>query len=301
MRLLRWVGIVAGSLLGLMVLCLGIVYALSQRRISRHYDVAAHEIRVPTDSASLAWGAHVAETRGCTGCHTATLAGETFIDVPPFARLYTANLTSGKGGVAAKYTSTADWERSIRQGVAPDGRALLFMPSQNFYSITDQDLGALVSWIRSRPPVDHEQPAQSVGPIGRALLLAGKVPFLPAELIDHQAARPTAPTPGVTVEYGHYLATTCMGCHGRGLSGGPIPGAPPEMAIPLNITPDTVTGVGKWSREEFTKAIREGIRPDGTQLKPDMPYQQFARYSDDEVAAIWMYLRTVPARAFGGR
>ena len=301
MRLLRWVGIVAGSVLGLLVVCLGIIYALSERRISRHYDVAGHDVPVAADSASLALGGHVATTRGCAGCHTATLGGETFIDVLPVARLYAANLTSGKGGVAGKYATTADWERAIRQGVAPDGRALLFMPSQDFYSISDQDLGALIAWIRARPPVDHEQPVQSVGPIGRALMLAGKIPLLPAELVDHQAARPTTPVAGVTVEYGHYLAGTCVGCHGAGLSGGQIPGAPPEMAIPLNITPDTLTGVGKWSREEFTKAIREGIRPDGTHLKPDMPYKQFAHYSDDEVAAIWMYLRTVPAKAYGGR
>lgn len=301
MRLLRWVGIVAGSILGLLVVCLGIIYALSQRRISRHYEVAGRDVLVPTDSASLAWGRHVAETRGCAICHTASLGGQTFIDVPPVARLYAANLTSGKGGVAAKYATPADWERSIRQGVAPDGRALLFMPAQEFYHISDQDLGALIAWIRSRPPVDHEQPAQSVGPVGRALFLTGKLPLLPAELIDHQAARPTTPVAGVTVEYGRYLAGTCVGCHGEHLSGGQIPGAPPEMAHPMNITTDTVTGIGKWTQAEFTKAIREGIRPDGTHLKPDMPYQQFARYSDDEVAAIWMYLRTVPAKAYGGR
>lgn len=301
MRILRWIGIVVGSLLGLVIVCLGVVYALSQRRISRHLEIPGHEVAVPTDSASLAWGQHIAETRGCAICHTATLGGATFIEVPPVARLYAANLTSGRGGVAARYASTADWERSIRQGVAPDGRALLFMPAQEFYDISDQDLGALIAWIRSRPPVDHEQPAQSVGPIGRALFLAGKLPLLPAELIDHQAARPSAPPVGVTVDYGHYLVGTCKGCHGAQLSGGRIPGAPPEMAIPLNITTDTVTGIGKWTQAEFTKAIREGIRPDGTHLKPDMPYQQFAHYSDDEVAAIWMYLRTVPARSFGGR
>lgn len=301
MRVLRWVGVVLGSLLGVIVIGLGVVYALSQRRITRHYDFAGHEVAVPTDSASLAWGQHVAATRGCSNCHTATLAGATFIDVPPVARLYAANLTAGKGGVAARYASTADWERSIRQGVAPDGRALLFMPAHEFYYISDQDLGALIAWIKSRPSVDHEQPAQSVGPIGRGLLLAGKVPLLPVELIDHAAPRPVAPAPGVTVEYGKYLAVTCVGCHGNGFSGGPIPGAPPEMLAPRNITPDSVTGIGTWTEADFAKAVRTGVRPDGGQLKPDMPYAQFAVYSDDEVAALWTYLRTVPVKAYGGR
>jgi mono/diheme cytochrome c family protein len=301
MKILRWLGITASALVALVLVALAVVYVLSERRIAKHYTIAGVEVPGAADSATLAWGLHVAETRGCTNCHTPSLGGSVFIDVPPVARLYAANLTSGAGGVAARYTTTADWERSIRHGVAPDGRALLFMPSQEFYTISDQDLGALISYIKARPAVDHQLGRQSVGPIGRALLLAGKVPLLPAELIDHARPRPTAPAPGVTIEYGHYLAGTCTGCHGGGFSGGQIPGAPPEMAIPLNITPDSTTGIGRWSQAEFTKAIRTGIRPDGAHLKPDMPVQNFARYSDDEVAAIWMYLRTVPAKAYGGR
>ena len=122
-----------------------------------------------------------------------------------------------------------------------------------------------------------------------------------AEKIDHTLPPSQPVREGATPEHGAYVANACIGCHGEHLSGGQIPGAPPEMAHPMNITTDTVTGIGKWTQAEFTKAIREGIRPDGTHLKPDMPYQQFARYSDDEVAAIWMYLRTVPAKAYGGR
>jgi cytochrome c553 len=301
MRILRWIGIVVGSLLAVVAVALGVIYALSQRRIAKHYDVTGHDVPVATDSATLALGEHVAITRGCTNCHTATLGGQTFIDVPPVAKLYAANLTGGKGGVADRYTSTADWERAIRQGVAPDGRALLFMPSQEFYPIGDRDLGALIAWIRARAIVDHEQPAPSVGPIGRALLLAGKVPLLPAELVDHQAARPVPPAIGISAEYGGYLAATCRGCHGAGFSGGTIPGAPPEMLAPRNITPDSATGIGRWTQADFAKALRTGVRPDGSQLKTDMPYAQFAVFTDDETAALWMYLRTQPAKAYGGR
>lgn len=301
MRIVRWTGTLVGGIVAVILVALGVVYLLTQRRITKHYAVAGHEVALATDSATLARGEHVAATRACTGCHGPDLGGQVFIDVPPVARLYAANLTSGKGGVASKYATSADWERSIRQGVAPDGRALLFMPAREFYGMSDADLGALVSWIRSRPPVDREPRPQSVGPIGRALFLAGKIPLLNAELVDHDAPRPASAMPGVTADYGHYLAGTCIGCHGDHFSGGPIPGAPPEMAIPMNITPDTVTGIGKWSEADFEKAIRHGIRPDGSQIKPDMPYAQFAHFTDDEVAAIWMYLRTVPAKAYGGR
>ncbi len=301
MRALKWIGIVVGGLLGLVIVALGVVYALTQRRIGRHYEVAGHEVAIPSDSLILARGEHIATVRACAGCHGEGLAGAVFIDVPPVATLHAANLTTGKGGVAARYASTADWERSIRQGVAPDGRALLFMPAHEFYSMSDEDLGALIAYIRSRPPVDREFPAQGVGPIGRLLFLSGKLPLVPAELIDHDATRPVAPAPGVTAEYGRYLAATCTGCHGAGFSGGPIPGAPPEMLAPLNITPDSATGIGTWTLEDFTKAVRTGMRPNGVLLGKDMPVELFKHFTDDEIAALWSYLRTVPAKTYGGR
>lgn len=301
MRALRWIGIVLGSLLSLILIALGVVYVLSERRIAHRYDVAGHEVLVTEDSAAVSRGEHVAYVRGCLGCHGEGLAGGTFIDVPVVARLHTANLTRGEGGVATAYTSTKDWERAIRQGVAPDGRALLFMPAHEFYPLSDDDLGALIAYIRSRPPVERSFPAQSVGPVGRGLFLSGKLKLVPAELVDHEATRPVAPAPGVTPEYGRYLATTCTGCHGDGFSGGPIPGAPPEMGIPLNVTPDTVTGIGKWSEADFAKTIRTGVRPDGVPLGKDMPVELFSHLTDDEVSALWSYLRTVPAKAYGGR
>jgi mono/diheme cytochrome c family protein len=301
MRVLKLVGKVVAGLLVLIVAALGVLYVLSQRRIGKSYTVAGHDVAVPTDSAALARGEHVANLRGCIACHGEGLGGAVFIDVAPVARLHAANLTTGAGGVAAGYREAKDWERSIRQGVNPAGRALLFMPSHEFYGMSDDDLGALIAYIRSRTPVDRAFPDQSVGPIGRALFLSGKLPLVPAELVDHEAPRPTPPVPGVTPEYGRYLAATCTGCHGEGLSGGPIPGAPPEMAVPLNITPDTVTGIGKWTEAEFATAVRTGMRPNGIPISSDMPFKSFAHFTDDEIAAVWAYVRSVPAKAYGGR
>ena len=299
MRALRWIGIIVGSLVGLIILGVGVLYAVSERRFARHYEVAGLEIPVPTDSASLARGQHVSRIRGCSECHTADFGGGPFIDETIVANLYTANLTSGNGGVASHYKSTADWERSIRHGVAPDGRALLFMPAHEFYYLSDEDLGALIAYLRSLPPVDRGHPSQAVGPVGRGLFAAGLLPLVPAEMIDHTGPRPVAPAPGVTPEYGKYLAVTCTGCHGPTLSGGPIPGAPPEMTAPRNLTPEKVTGLGDWTLPEFTKAVREGIAKQGFQLSKDMP--RWTSLTDDEVAAIWAYLQTVPAKAYGGR
>jgi cytochrome c553 len=240
-------------------------------------------------------------TRGCAGCHTPNLAGGTFIDAPIFAQLWARNLTRGKGGVGGSYTD-ADWVRSIRHGVRPDGSALLFMPSQEFNELSDRDLGALIAWLKTLPPVDAEYPKNKVGPIGRMIFLTGKLPLVPAELINHTAPRAAEVPPGETIAYGQYLATACAGCHGEGFSGGAIPGAPPGMLPARNLTPDEATGIGKWSLEDFRTLVRTGKRPDGIMLDTmAMPVPLTRHFTDEETAAIFLYLKSLPAKPYGNR
>jgi mono/diheme cytochrome c family protein len=299
-RLLRWTGLGLGGLVGVMVVALLLVYGVTQYRITRTYQVNPAAVALRSDPATLAWGKHVATVRGCTDCHTPSFGGKMFIDEPVIARLFAANLTAGRGGIGAVYRDQ-DWVRSIREGVRPDGKPLLFMPAHEFNVIGDRDLGALIAYLKSLPPVDNQPVKNRVGPIGRILFLKGDLPLVPAELIDHDAPRPATPDPAPTARYGKYLASGCTGCHGAGFSGGPIPGTPPGFPIPQNITPDTVTGIGKWSEGDFVRTIRTGKRPDGTGLKPEMPWRAFSEMSDDELHAIWLYLRTVPAKAGGNR
>ncbi len=248
----------------------------------------------------LAWGKHIATTRGCQDCHGEDLGGGVFADAMPVMRLAGPNLTPG--GVGSAY-SDADWVRAIRHGVGPDGRGLLLMPSDEYYYLGDRDLAALVTYLKSLPPVARELPESRLGPAGRALLVAGKFPLPAATRIDHEGPRPVAPPKGATVAYGEYLAMgACTGCHGPTLSGGPIPGAPPEWPPAANITPDPETGIGSWSRENFMAAMTRGVRPDGRQIEPRfMPWPNLARLEPDEKEALWLYLQTVEAKPFGER
>jgi mono/diheme cytochrome c family protein len=211
------------------------------------------------------------------------------------AVLYSANLTAGKGGVGAEF-SDEDFVRVIRHGVDPEGKSVYFMPAQTFYYLSDQDLGDIIAYIRSLPPVDAEHPEPVVGPMGRLFYLMGNFPIQPAELIDQTAPRPASPPPGVTAEYGAYLALTCQGCHGQNLSGGPVDGAPPGTPPAANLTPGGEL-VG-WTEADFAKAVRTGAKPDGKQLDPFMPYTFFSDMTDDEVAAVWAYLQTLPSTPF---
>jgi len=114
--------------------------------------------------------------------------------------------------------------------------------------------------------------------------------------VDAPASVPREPT----AAYGRYLANVagCHGCHGYGLSGGRVAG-PPGLPPARNLTRDVATGLAAWTEADFTRAMREGRRPDGAPIDGFMPWRQFRRMTDDELHALWLYLRSAPPRAFG--
>ncbi len=297
----RWILRILVGLVVVLGLAIAVLYVASSLRLRKHWEVPVEALAIPTDSAAIAYGGHVAAIRGCQGCHRPDLAGGSFIDAPVFGRLWARNLTAGKGGVGSSYAD-ADWVRAIRHGVAPGGRPLLFMPATEFILLDDRDLGSLIAWIKARPPVDSALPASTVGPLGRFLLLSGRLPLLPAEQVDHGAPRPPEVPIGPTVEYGKYLASGCIGCHGETFSGGILPGAPPEMLPARNLTPDKATGIGNWSLEDFRTALRTGMLPGGVQMDSlAMPIAMSRHFTDEESEALFLYFLSLPAKTYGNR
>ena len=297
---LRPARVVLIGLLSVIVLAIASVYGLSSARMNKTYSIVDTPLAIPNDAASLERGRHLAVAIAkCADCHTADLGGGQVFDAPP-ARLIAPNLTSGAGGIGAQF-SDADWVRAIRHGVGPNGKPLLFMPSQVFASLSASDLADIVAYVKSVPPVDRQLPPSVVKPLGRLLLLAGQFPLLPAEVIDHGAPPPIAPPPGTTTAYGHYLVATggCMHCHGDNLSGGPIAGAPPNTPPAANLTPGGE--LAGWSDADIVRALREGVRPGGAPLNPLMPWRFTRLMTDDEIAAVIGYLRSVPAQAYHTR
>lgn len=283
-----------------LVLAVSAVYVLSTRRMNTTWEVPVAAVDIRSDSATLAHGERVARVRGCADCHGEDLGGMQFADEMPVMRVTAPNLTSGSNGIGRDYAPD-DWVRAIRSGVDPDGKPLVFMPSHEYRPLGPRDLGALISWIVSLPDVDSEPAEQVVGPLGRVLFLAGQLPLLAAEVIDHGDATFRQPEPGVTVEYGAYMASSCVGCHGDGYSGGPIPGVPPDWPEAANLTPDTSTGLGSWSFEDFVAFVSTGSRPDGTAVDPIMPIAALQAMTDVERDATWLFLQSLPPRTAGGR
>ena len=130
-------------------------------------------------------------------------------------------------------------------------------------------------------------PAARVGPVARALYLGGNFPLLPVTLIDHRRTAPSR-RPGVTVEYGEYLATIggCRAATGSALAGDANPDAPDI----------TVGRIGSWTEQDFFRSLRQGIRPDGSVIDPEkMPWVRSGQMTDEEIRAVWMYIRSLPA------
>lgn len=298
---LKWISIGLGTLFGLLLAVILALYALGESRLKHVYTIPEETLTlaIPTDAASLAEGKRIFQYRGCEACHGEQLQGLVYMDNPAIGQVITPNLTTGQGGIGDQRTN-ADLVRSIRHGVRPDGTGLLFMPSTEFYFLSDTDLGRGIAYIRSLPPVDNEMPPSQLSVTGRIVMSVTQViTFLPAELIPHDAPRPVPPEPGVTPEYGEYLALSCKVCHGLTLSGGTITGFPPEWPAAPNLTSGKGSRLPGWGVEGFIEVIRNG-KNHGRNVNPDyMPWKSYRHMSDDELRAVYAYLQSLPAKDFG--
>jgi mono/diheme cytochrome c family protein len=297
MRLMRMLGRGTVLVLGIAVIAVGAAYALSSQKLSvRAAPPVRKALAVASDSATLVRGQRLAVINGCTDCHGESLSGKVMADAPVFGRLVASNLTSGIGGVMTQY-DVQRLDAAIRDGMGADGRKLVIMPSSEYSGLADADVAAIIAFLRSRPPVNNVLPPMAFGPIARALLATGKLP-LQYDLIDHQRTTLAVAPTGGTVEQGRYLAAGCTGCHGPDLAGGEVPGAPAGTPPSPNIT--TGGAIGRWSQADFVKAIRSGVRPDGSTLQNTMPWRAFSRLTDEELQGLYLYLRTVTPSAPSG-
>ncbi len=284
-QMIKWFGL---GVCGLLVLLVLVAFGLSWRASSRLngiYDITPEALSIPPSVDAIAEGRRLAAIY-CADCHGDDLGGADFFNDPTLAVVDAPNLTRGQGGIGAQMTD-ADWVRAIRHGVGHEGHPLFIMPSRNFYSFSDDDLGQIIAYLKQASPVDRAANDRSTTLLGRLLLAAGVFgDLIDAEIIDHAAARPTAPPPGVTVEYGKYLADTfgCRTCHGPQLAGGkdPDPNAPPGP----NLTPGGK--LGAWDEQAFLTSIR-------TRQSEWMPFDRLKHMTDEELRAVWLYLQSLPA------
>jgi mono/diheme cytochrome c family protein len=285
-KIAKWIGILLGSLIVLAAILGSVLVSKGNARLAKKYEVQIEAVAIPTDQESIERGRKWAAVL-CADCHGMDYSGKLLIDDPVIGFLPASNLTSGQGGMASEFTD-ADWIQVLRHGIDPrEGRALIAMPSMNYYYLTDKDLGEVIAYMKTIPSMDHDLGEPKMSFMGKILLSAGAFgkDILPAESINHDGQHPAVIAPDVTVEYGGYLVrvTGCRDCHGQDLTGGksPEPGAPPAPGI-------TSSGVvGAWPKETFINQVRT---LDGT----GMPWLMLKPLNDAELEAIFLYLQSQP-------
>lgn len=268
--------------------------------MAKVYDVALPEVAAVQDPAVIARGKHLVESIGaCSAgdCHGADLSGGNVLEMGPLGTFAAPNITPG--GKLQVYKD-AEIARLVRHGIRRDGTSVRFMPAHEHGWLPDAELTAIVSYLRTLPAIQKPDGPVEIGLLAKVLDRQGGLVIDVARKVESMDKAELAPAPAPTADYGRFVGRACVGCHGDTLSGGPIPGAPPELPTPLNITPHE-TGLKDWTFEDFDKLLSEGVRKNGQKLHPFMPLDALGKADELERRALWAWMQSLPPKPFGGR
>ena len=294
-KILRWTGIV------LLILISGLTVTVMSRQ-NLTYDRPYPTITASTDSIIILKGKNLVFGAGhCADCHSTLnvdsmlklgqevpLTGGRVFDIP-LGKIYTKNITPDKETGIGNYTD-AELARALRYGVHPDGTVVYnFMP---FHNTSDEDLTAIISYLRAQKPVVNKVPDHSLNVLGKAVKAFLIKPSGPSGEV------PVSVKPDTTALYGNYVANSvanCGGCHTkRDMMTGEFIGEPYgggneiEGMVTPNLTTDSSSRIFGWSEKQFIDRFRMGKL---IQNSP-MPWNSYRRMSDDELKAVYKFLQT---------
>lgn len=278
--------IVKGLLIGVPALLVtaGVCVAgLAQWRLGHVYDEPLVEIAAPVTADKAEEGARLARVLGCSGCHGES--GRVLFEAPNVGRLIAPNLTR----VAANY-SDAELARLIRKGVKRDGTSVLVMPTAALTHIADDDLAAVISWLRAQPTLpDGAADGTHWGALGMIGLALNKLP-LGADAL-HDPAPPAARIRNAKIDEGRYLVSvTCRACHalhdttddGFGM-----------------VTPPLADTVRSYQPDEFQTLLTTGKAPGNREVgfMSEIARADSSAMTEDERASVYAYLLSDQADA----
>ena len=294
-KIAKWAGIV------LLLLITGLTVTIASRQ-HLHYDAPYPDIHASSDSAVVARGKHlVYSSAHCIDCHQSAnadslialgqevaLTGGNCFHLP-LGKIYSKNITPDKETGIGKYTD-GEIARALRYGVHPDGTVVYdFMP---FHNTSDEDLTAIISYLRTQRPVHNPVPEHQLNLMGNTVKAFLVKPVGPSE------PPPVAVKPDTTAAYGRYMVlhlAECSGCHTKRDMTGSFIGEPfagggnIEGFITPNLTPDPSGRIYKWTKQDFITRFRKGRLIPGS----PMPWGSYGRMTDDELTAIYHYLKSV--------
>ncbi|HSC86823.1 MAG TPA: hypothetical protein VLC09_06110 [Polyangiaceae bacterium] len=307
----KWLG---RSLVGL-ALVVGVLVVVIALRQDRKFSAPWPALQASQDPAVVERGRYLVRGLGhCVDCHAdpgerersgqdAPLSGGHSWTLP-VGTFYSSNITPDDETGIGKRTD-AEIARMLRHGVRPDGRALV--PFMRFANLADDDLQAIVSYLRSMAPVHHQVKAHEPNALGRI------VSAFVLEPVGPTGTPPATVKREVSAEYGRYLANGvggCATCHTKismktgafeapVFSGGseiPSETDASKIYVTPNLTPHPTEGwLEGWGEDAFVARLRGGrVHADSP-----MPWESYRGVSEDDARSIYRYLRSLPAAPGG--
>ena len=299
-KIFKWTGIV------LLMLIVAVIIVVASRQ-NLKYDAPYPDIKASTDTAVIARGKHIVTGAAhCINCHSTAnvdslidagqpvpLSGGVLFDLP-VGKIYSKNITPDKETGIGDYTD-AQIARVLRYGVHPNGDPVYdFMP---FHNMSDEDLTAVISYLRAQKPVKNKVPENNLNIMGNIVKAFLVKPVGPSGEVPETVKQDT------TAEYGKYIAISiaeCNGCHtkrdisgayiGQPFAGGNEFNEGGHKLVTPNITTDSSSRIYGWTAQDFINRFRMGkVIP----YSP-MPWNSFKRMNDEELTAIYNYLKTLP-------
>lgn len=303
------VKIIAWGILLLLIIAAGFLIHVASSDIP-NYEVEKIEFRAKSSPEIIARGEKLSLML-CANCHlnreTMKLTGKRMLDMPPeFGEIYSQNITQDKVNGIGNWTD-ADLLILLRTGIKKGGQySPPYMPK--LPKMADADVNAIIAFLRSDNHMVQADPSPDIRPKPSFLTkFLSRVAFKPFPMPEEKIEMPDTSN---SIELGEYLAHNldCFACHSADfksndyldppLSEGYFGGGNEMLDLEgktktsSNLTPDKETGIGNWSKREFIEAVKYGRKKGQKPLQyPMVPYTQL---SDQEVAAIYDYLQSLP-------
>jgi mono/diheme cytochrome c family protein len=266
---LKWAGAVAGAVVLLGIVAWTYVYVESEAIIQRRYPLPSSTVHAVATAKAVARGKHLITIAGCSSCHGADLHGRRLVGNGILA-VWSSNLNS-----LTRTMPDDEFERAIRFGIKPDATSMWAMPSYDYTYMSEDDVIAIVSYLRTLPADGPIRPEPEFDWRARVALLQGDLAPVAPETLES----PSSLDLGPRYDGGHYLArVTCAECHGTDLTG-------------TDTVPDLVA-VKAYDRAGFFALLREGRAAPGHTLKkmPQLARSRFRGLADYEIDALYDYL-----------
>jgi len=276
-KFFKWTGFVAAGVGALALMGIGWVYAASAIELGHEYTpIMDSALTIPSEAADIAEGKRLAQTVGCMHCHGEKFGGQVLHDFPNLVRFVAPNVS----GVIRNY-SDAQLDAVIRRGVKADGTSVLFMPSEMFHHLADNDVAKIIAYLRTVTEAEGTSETTEIRPLGHLLIAKGDfkpaartIVTMPAPVNRFDADDP--------VSHGKYLAMhLCTECHSQDLNGMVLAHSPP-----LSIAKS-------YSAEEFARLMGDGVGTGGRtfELMSPTAKARFSHLSSEEVAALYAFLQ----------